>query len=267
MNLNELIKENLCGRDLNALAGELGYSNREKGVYRIRRMIESENLGMDESGYDFKYSNKELLLKLCELLGIDQRFCEECVRLLQAELLIEEQRFKPYILVETGFKTDGQCVFTIGGALAKRYIGISDEIGRLPLRQQLTHVKDLVRCHYAKLHGEGLPLGTLPVWGKIQSYIYNYSEAIILVINPDGWVVGTLAKNDPSQASLTIKGWETNPAIILRDRNPCEMTNEHGNVQTIDINHPRYNSLTFGARVSQLKKDFTQEISSISEDK
>ncbi|NTV13138.1 MAG: hypothetical protein HGA96_04285 [Desulfobulbaceae bacterium] len=222
MTIFELLKKKLIGRDLNALAGELGYGNREKGAQRIQRLLESDNLGVDQSGYDFKYSSKELLLKLCELLDMDQRFYEEGWRLIQAELLIEEQRFKPYIFIETGFKRDGESVSTLGYASRKRYIRIDDEIGRLPLRQQLPLVKEFVRSHYARPHGkvnrsnpiyqpgavveemayypskfdEDLPLGILPVWGKIQSYIYHYSETVIFEINPDGWVVGTLAKND-----------------------------------------------------------------------
>ncbi|NTV13143.1 MAG: hypothetical protein HGA96_04310 [Desulfobulbaceae bacterium] len=208
MNLNELIKERLKGQDLNVVAAELGYHNREKGGLRIRDLVESENLGVGTSGYDFKYSNKELLSKLCELLGIDRTLCDEHLCLVNAEQLIEERRFAPHIFVDTGFRRNNEPIFVLALLESTRYIRLPDAIGRLPLRQQLPHVKDLVRRHYSSPHGEAKLMGALPIWGEILGYIYRYNDFVVLELNPEGMVINARAKYDTPLATLSLNGRE-----------------------------------------------------------
>jgi len=190
------------------VAGELGYGNRTKGALRIQGLIESKNLGANQPGFDFKYSNKELLLKLCDLVGIDRAYCEENIYLVNAEHLIEDRRFKPTIFIATGFKRQNEPIIALAMMESSRYIRISDEIGKLSLRQQLPHVKELVISHYNRPHGEEKLIGALPLWGKIQSYIYHYNEFTVFELNHDGVVVGSLAKHDHPRATMSVKGRE-----------------------------------------------------------
>ncbi len=206
MNLHELLKEKLRGRNLEEIAGILGYRNRQQGAHRIHSMIAAERLEEIPAGFDFRFSDRELLLVLCGLLEIDLEFCEESYSRMQAERLAEERRLKPYHFIDTGFKRTTQPIFALAVMEGRRYLRIPDEIGTLPFEAQLERLQEIVRAHYSESHDEDLPPGELPMWGKIRRYIYHYDATTILALDPQGNVIGPLPEHHPSKSVVTIKG-------------------------------------------------------------
>ena len=72
----------------------MGYNDHSafKASNRIHNVLHSEKLGLDESGYDFKYSNLEFLDRLCEVLGVTDHAGE--INEILSAISNEKTRFK-----------------------------------------------------------------------------------------------------------------------------------------------------------------------------
>ena len=195
MYLQELITENLATRDINDVARKLGYKTPEKVAARIRAITASPCLALDKSGFDFRYSTPELIRKLCEILDIPEVLYNKIISETEAYLLQKQQKFKPYIYIETNFHRKSEPIFALAVLERTRYISIDPSLHGLPLNELLDHVKKLVKSHY-------LQQSSLSLWGEIKQYVFFCDEHTVIVLSTTGDVIHALPSYIRSRALL-----------------------------------------------------------------
>ena len=197
MFLQALITENLANRDINEIARQLGYKTPEKVSARIKAIIDSPCLALDKSSFDFRYSTPELIRKLCEILGIPDYLCNKIISETEADLLQQQQKFKPYIYIDTNFQRKSEPVFALAAMESTRYIFIDPGIKNLPLNELLDRVRQLIKRHYQEQ-------ASLPTWGEIKQYAFFYDEYTVIVLSPKGEVIDAVPSYFRSRAVLKI---------------------------------------------------------------
>ena len=187
MTLQSIINERLETQDIKEVAKKLGYSTSDKVSIRIKSIIKSPHLSLDESQYDFRYSTEQLITKLCAELEIPTLLSKTIITNIQRELQIEAQRFKPYIFIETGFKRTDESIVRLLAMASKRYLSLEGDFTTLPLNEQLTSVRDVIINH-AKNHSN------LAVWGEIQQYAYFFEGDLIFTFSPAGELLDAMSE-------------------------------------------------------------------------
>jgi len=195
MFLQALIIENLANRDINEVARQLGYKTPEKVSARIQTITDSPCLALDKSSFDFRYSTPELVKKLCEILNIPELLYTKIIRETEVNILRQQQKFKPYIYVETNFQRKSEPVFALAAMESKRYIPIESSLYDLPLNDLLDHVKKIVKRNYQKQ-------ASLPLWGEIKQYAFFCDEHTVIVLSPQGQLIDALPSYIRSKAIL-----------------------------------------------------------------
>jgi len=198
MYLQSLIKKKLATRDINEVARQLGYKTPEKVSARIKDMTDSPCLALDKSNFDFRYSSPELIRKLCAILDIPEDLYNKIIAEIEAYLLQQQQKFKPYIYVETNFQRKSEPIFALAAMESTRYISINPSIQNLPLNQLITHVQALVKIHYQKQT-------SLPMWGDIRQYAFFYNENTVIVLSAKGDVIDAASDYSRSRATLKLR--------------------------------------------------------------
>lgn len=200
------------------LPGILGYKKDVTAhVTRIRALLTDPLLGMSSSGYDFRYSNRELILTLAGALGIDPDWAQEELARIEAEVTAHAAAFKPYVWIDTGFKRTSEAVWLLALLESRRYLHLErDQLKQYLSRnfeERLALVQDLVRQHARNCRGK------LDVWGVIQHYHFYYAnnQAIKLLANGD--YAGEYVGQVPNQAVLTTGTRELGPLLgkLLED--------------------------------------------------
>ena len=202
LSLQKLILEKSHNVGLGEVSCQLGYTNSEKCTQRIEKICASQYLALDKSGYDFKYSTREFIVNLCEVIGIPALFCQRVIKEVEDELQAIRQKFKAYIFVETGFKRKNQPIFMLAMMEHERRIGVDRNIRKLPLNEQLPTIQEMVTCHYQQTGGE------LQVWGKILKYVYFYDQDLAIEFSITGDVMKASTDYLTSHASISIGGKE-----------------------------------------------------------
>lgn len=78
--------------------------------------------------FDFRYSNKQFLNKLCEVVGIEISDFQDEINVIQSAYDKMLDRFKSYVFVDTGFKRDSQPIFILAICESIRRIQMSCEV-------------------------------------------------------------------------------------------------------------------------------------------
>lgn len=195
MFLQALIIENLAKRDINEVARQLGYKTPEKVSARIKAITASPCLALDKSSFDFRYSTPELIRKLCEILNIPELLYTKIIRETGVNILQQQQKFKPYIYIETNFQRKSEPIFALAALENTRNIPVEFPLYNLPLNDLLDHVKEIVKSHYQKQT-------SLPVWGEIKQYAFFCDEHTVVVLSPQGQVIDALPSYIRSKAIL-----------------------------------------------------------------
>jgi hypothetical protein len=198
MTLQTLIIEKLATQNLHDVAKKLGYSNEQQLSARLDLILASSYLALDKSGFDFHYSTPELIRKLCHILSIPDRLCNNIISEIEVSLEASKNRFKSYIYIETNFKRSSQPIFMLAALNSQRYIPIDDELQKLPLNEQIEHVQRLLKAHYAQQTA-------LQIWGEIDKYVYFYDENTIVIFSPSGRVIDTVDEYFVSRPILSLK--------------------------------------------------------------
>ena len=198
MTLQTLIRAKLVVLNSSDLAKQLGYSSSNKVLARINAIVDSPILTLDKSGYDFRYTTPELIKKLCSILTIPSLLCDRVIGDIGAMLKAKQDKFVPYIFMETHFKRKSQPIFALAVLQSQRYLSVDDDIQALPLNEQLEHVSETIKAHYSQQI-------SLPMWGGISQYVYFYDEQTIVVFSVSGEVIDTVTEYFTPQATLSLK--------------------------------------------------------------
>jgi len=197
MFLQNLIKKQLTKFNFEDIAKQLGYSSSKNINNRITALIESSNLNLDQSHYDFHYSTPQLVRKLCQILAIPSEICDVIINEIEESLRADQRRFKPYIFIETNFKRSTQPVFMLASLQSERYLEISEDIQRQPLNEQLQQVQHLIKFHYQQQ-------SVIRLWGIITQYAYFYDENTVVVLSTSGEVMAIKHEYFISKATMSI---------------------------------------------------------------
>jgi hypothetical protein len=187
--------------DLTEVVRLMGYQKTDKALVRLNLMLSAPNLlrWFDKSGFDFKYSNREFVLKLGNVLDIPQSALTAGIAAMSKEQVRIEKMFQPYIFINTKFKRKNEPIFALAMLEGSRRINISKDDVLQNQTAELQRIKQIVMDHYKKNSGE------LKLWGKIYQYIYSFEVNQTLAISPNGKATN-VDEYQQQKASLTLKG-------------------------------------------------------------
>lgn len=135
--------------------------------------------------------------QVCDVLDIPPLIYKTVLDETMAALRAEEMRFKPYVFLDTGFKRNNEPVFALSVASSLRILKIENEIGKLPLNEQIGHIQTMV-CEHYKLNPE------IHIWGKIKQYVFYYRKDIIIVLSTNGEILDVTDKYQFPTAMITV---------------------------------------------------------------
>jgi hypothetical protein len=212
MNLQDALKLKLSHSSLQDIAQMMGYSkkSRIKAAIRIENVLSDHQLNLYVGAFDFRYSNKQFLDKLCEVVGIEISDFETEIKGIQLAYDKMINRFKSYVFIDTGFKRKGQPVFILSMLEPRRYIQLDCKVQLLPIHEQVAQVQSLVKQHYIDCNG------TLEFWGNIQSYIFFYAEGCKLALNVDGVILVDDPSVNISKASMSINNTDLTKLLVKK---------------------------------------------------
>ncbi|MEA3544354.1 MAG: hypothetical protein U9R69_03930, partial [Thermodesulfobacteriota bacterium] len=181
----------------------MGYQRQNSimALNRLTLLLAAPNLlgWFNQSAFDFKYSNREFVLKLGDILNIPQSEVIAGVTAVNKEQVRIEKMFPAYIFIDTKFKRQGQPIFSLAFLEGVRHINISKYDVLQNKTAELQRIQHIVMQHYRENNGH------LKLWGKIHRYLYVYDVKQRLAILPNG----EIANDNGCQlqkASLTLKG-------------------------------------------------------------
>jgi len=197
------------------ILGCLGYrggslANAQTALHKIKT---SSSMGLDNPTYGYRYSHKQLIIKFCELLKIDQDFYLKELSSIEDKLATIQQAFKSYLFVETGFVRKNQPIFVLALLESERRIFLSKTQRIKPISQQVEIARQLAIEHFEQRNGQ------LTIWGNIHYYVFYYCKDDHVVITPSGQLREQKIKPE-QRATLTVKGKQPNHLLNLH--NPKE---------------------------------------------
>ncbi len=199
MELLEHIKSRLSKVDVNQLAKPLGYNSPAKAHKRLNALISSGNVEnwLRQGGYDFVHSNQSFLMKLCEVLDLDENLYLPVIDNIREKLKKLSAMPQPYIFVNTNFKRSSEPIFALAFMEGQRRIYIDKLAVLNSLDEGISIAVHLVTEHYKKSNG------TLEMWGKIDNYVYHVNNKKY-VLNHKGELLDSPHEIPESRASLFI---------------------------------------------------------------
>jgi hypothetical protein len=146
---------------------------------RLQFVLDDPEFGLNDSGFDFKYSSEGFLRALCVVTGMDMALADQRICRIKKYLEEEREAFKPYIWVDTGFKRKSQPIFALAVCEHQRYLDFPKGFWRFSLDRQLGRAQCHVREHVYETGGD------LGIWGPIKQYWFYYQKdtAYLLALN------------------------------------------------------------------------------------
>jgi hypothetical protein len=161
---------------------------------RLQSVLDDPEFGLNDSGFDFKYSSEGFLRALCGAAGIDIVLADQRINRLKRLLEGEREAFKPYIWVDTGFKRQNQPLFALAACEHQRYLGFPKDFWRFSIDRQLGRAMSRVREHVYETGGE------IGIWGQVKQYWFYYKADAAILIGLNGEVVGKREGIEPNLA-------------------------------------------------------------------
>lgn len=182
----------------------LGYqSYSEQALERLKSVVNSPLLGLDESHFDFKYSNVEFITALADLCAIDADVTADFIEQTTAAINEQKNAYKPFIFIDTHFKRTTQPIFALAATEHWRYIFFDDDFTHTPAVEQVVKAVRKVRAHHRETRGD------IGHWGYAKSYFFIYEKDKAIQILPSGQIVGIHENYSPdSKAIIEHKGRE-----------------------------------------------------------
>ncbi len=199
MDINDLVRKRLEGKDKIEIVKKMGYQVHAKGVESLNYFL-SKNLSdfITDGMYDFRYSAEEFFRKLCEVLEIDEESVNKEIQKIN-EIIIKRRAYeKSYIFVNTNFKRQSQSIFALAFMEGERRL--RPNIDNLLFKSDedvLKEISRVVKTHYHDTKGK------LPMWGNIVNYAYHHKNGKVYVFDTDGNL--TEQEVEESLATLSVK--------------------------------------------------------------
>lgn len=162
----------------------MGYIKpQKKHRERLRNVLNSPFLGLENGAFDMKFSDQEFALKLSDVLGVDSTQARQQLDAINEDRLAHNRAFKPYISIHTGFKRadrPGMPLFVLATLLHRCYLYFEPFFWRLPLHEQVAEARETAQQHYQAMSGK------LEFWGDIQHYRFFYAEGQSILLDTQG---------------------------------------------------------------------------------
>ena len=176
--LIKTINEKLNTIDISTLHKKVGYNSSKKFIETLEKLKSTRNSydWLYCSHYDLVYSSKDFLIKLCEVLEIDEILVDDEIK--KAVLYYKEQeKFKSsYIFVNTNFKRKSEPIFAL--ALCEKFRNISlykkENLLFKSIEEILNNLSFQIKSHYEENNGG------LKIWRKIVNYQVHLFDKIYL---------------------------------------------------------------------------------------
>jgi hypothetical protein len=166
-------------------------ANRE----RLQNVLESHGFGLNDGGFDFKFSSEGFLRALCVVLGMDMALTDQRITRVKKRLAEEKAAFHPYLWVDTGFTRKGQPLFALAACEHQRYLNFAKGFWRLPLGRQLGRAQCMVREHVYETGGE------IGIWGQVEQYWFYYKTDVAFLLALNGEVMSKREGIMPDRAA------------------------------------------------------------------
>ena len=164
---------------------------------RLQNVLESPEFGLDDSGFDFKYSSEGFLRALCTVTGMGMPLADQRITRIKKYLEEERTAFNPYIWIDTAFQRKSQPLFALAVCEHQRYLDFPKGFWRLSMDRQLGRAQCRVREHIYETGGE------LGIWGDIQQYWFYYKKDEAYLLAQNGEVLGKREGPVPNKASAS----------------------------------------------------------------
>lgn len=161
---------------------------------RLQAVLDDSEFGLNNSGFDFKYSSEGFLRALCVVTRMDMALADQRICRIKKYLEEEREAFDPYIWVDTGFKRQNQTIFALAVCEHQRYLDLPRGFWRFPIDRQLGRAQCRVREHVFETGGE------LGIWGHIKQYWFYYKKEAAYLLALNGEVIGKHEGPVPGQA-------------------------------------------------------------------
>lgn len=174
--LQQQIFEHISQQKLSlpVLVSQMGYSKncREKAVKRLQSVLFSDDLGLSASGYDFKYSNREFIVTLCQVLQMDKADYNAQLETLENQVRKIMNAKMPMVRADIDFNTDYQQSFMSMMAMSRfKNVKLDQAIRLQSKEQQLESIRQAVEKHYSEMRDK------LPYDGVINAYhVFLYND-------------------------------------------------------------------------------------------
>jgi len=203
------------------LAVRMGYPRvNEKLLSRFDAVLNDDLLGLDDSGFDFRYSRDEFLVALCDVLDIDPALRKAEHERIRALVSHRATAFRPRIFVNTGFKRASQPIFALAAMEHRRWLCFERAFVDLDLADQFRAARERVIAHYDETDGE------LDLWGTIQRYLFQYADDAVLIFDTAGRAVGETDAICAGRAAATIGGRNVSGVVSVSDQTKAEPTDD-----------------------------------------
>lgn len=195
------------------LASRMGYRRvNEKLVARIDAVLNDDLLGLDSSGFDFRYSRHEFLVALCNALAIDSALRNAEHARICALVDHRNTAFRPRLFADTGFIRRNQPIFVLGLMESTRWLGFERGFVDKDPSERFAAASRRVIAHYRETDGE------LAIWGTIQRYLFQYAADAVLIFDTAGRAIGETDRIRAGRATATVGGHDVSSVVSVSDQ-------------------------------------------------
>ena len=197
--LIKTINEKLNTIDISTLHKKVGYNSSKKFIETLEKLKSTRNSydWLYCSHYDLVYSSKDFLIKLCEVLEIDEILVDDEIKKAVAYYKEQEKFKSSYIFVNTNFKRKSEPIFAL--ALCEKFRNISlykkENLLFKSIEEILNNLSFQIKSHYEENNGG------LKIWRKIVNYqVHLFDKIYVFDVN------GNLLEyaNEVSESRATI---------------------------------------------------------------
>ncbi|MBJ6137964.1 hypothetical protein [Marinobacter litoralis] len=164
-------------------------------LQRLKSVLESDEFGLNNGGFDFKFSSEGFLRALCAVVGMDIALADQRITRIRKRVSVEKVAFKPYLWVDTGFKRKSEPLFALAACEHQRYLELPKGFWRLTPDAQLGRAQIMVREHVYETGG------SLGIWGEIKQYWFYYKNDAAYLLARNGELIGKCEGSVPSKAT------------------------------------------------------------------
>lgn len=201
-NFKNILSEKLDNTNTKVVLKSMGYNSIKKGLSTLEKFLEyPDSYSWLESGhYDFKYTAKEFLEKLSSVLEVDNKLFKDEINN-YIRIKNEHNKIKgSYIYVNTNFRRTTQPIFVLAFMEGRRLLAPAKKSLMFKSKAHiLKSISKMVRKHYLANDGE------LPIWGKIDNYVYHHFDGKKYVYSSDGHLLDDAHEIYESRATLSLK--------------------------------------------------------------